>query len=112
MGRSDYPGCVSYGPNDNRTIMGGDLSAPTAALQHHEVNSLIYCTWCGKEDESFIFHVCPNGATFSDRVKWGIDGKIPPYFHSRGVGKYLEPEKLDLTEEDKIWLRRLHIGWE
>ena len=96
--------------------MGSNLSTQRAALQHHEDISLIYCIWCGQEDNSFIFHVCPNGATFTDRVQWGLAGKKAPYLDT-GIEKYsnknkLEPEKLDLTEEDKNWLRRLHIGWE
>ncbi len=112
VGNGHYVSSIYFNANDNRTDLGSDLPASTAALQYHEDISLIYCIWCGQEDHSFILHRCPNGATFDDRVKWGLEGKKAPYLDA-GLTKYSNKNtaELDLTEEDKNFLRSLHIGW-
>jgi hypothetical protein len=82
---------------------------------------MIFCAWCGKEDKTFLDHVCPDGAQFLDRAAKGIAGQVPKcarqwykWMHRVDISvEYPDTDYsiLALTLEDMQFLKGLKIDW-
>jgi hypothetical protein len=83
---------------------------------------MLTCDWCRVEyDSSPLYHVCPDGSTFDDRMRYSREGKYPSALARQVVDplriRYPEdkPGKdydyLPLAPDDMRWLIGLKIDW-
>jgi len=93
------------------------------------------CEWCSEDYLGFDnFHVCSDGTKYSDRVERIKDANLNPLGYWGQARDQIAKRKaneisrlqriqdsqnnlqnyarLDLTEEDKKWLRGMKISWE
>jgi len=72
------------------------------------------CDWCGKQADSILMHVCEDGSTFDDRVRYGIQGLKPPSkrpMYSQGFDRAKNYDVLNLTPEDIDFLIGIKVRW-